>query len=511
MAPSASSSSTNASVDKILSCPSLPSLPTVALSVLELTSNQNVKLDEIASVVQNDQALASKILKTINSSFYGLAKPCPTISRAVALLGLSTVKSLVLSFSLVDMTSRSKPGLDLQKFWKRNVYCATAARKLAMRTGVCDPEEAFLAGIMQDVAMLAMDVALGEEYRQLVGSIGSDHSELCIKEKEQLGFDHTTIGAKLAAKWRLAPEQIDAIKNHHRTDAAESSPNPLTRITIVAYEISRVLLVDDASKVRKGAERMAQDIFGLESEIVAAILEETEDDARALARQLVGNLANAPDKDAILERAEDARMEHQIKMQQEAEQLRQTAHDLEKQATTDALTGAGNRAMFDRELLANFETTKKNASSFGLILMDADKFKNLNDTYGHQVGDEVLVELSRRFREVVGEDGIVCRYGGEEFIVILPGANEQSAAEMAESLRCAIADAPVSLDEATHGTPSVPVTVSAGVAVMDQNSMFVYTRAELITQAADKSLYAAKKAGRNCVRVFRPRRPTAAA
>jgi len=498
-------------LERILSCPTLPTLPTVALSVLELTGKQNVKLDEIASVVQNDQALSSKILKTINSSFYGLSKPCPSIVRAVALLGMSTVKSLVLSFSLVDMTRHNRPGIDLLQFWKRNVYCATAARKLALRTGACDPEEAFLAGIMQDVAMLAMDFVLGATYRDLVESVGNDHAKLSSAEKDALGFDHPFVGSMLAEKWRLAKEQVDAIANHHRTALASSTKNPLIKITIVANEIAQVLFVDDRAGARQAAERLAERVFGLGSEIVSAIISETEEDARALSRQLLSGLNEAPASEELLSRAEEARFEHQIAMQREAEQLRQTAHDLEKQATTDALTGAGNRAMLDRELASNFESTRSSAGSFAFILMDADRFKKLNDTYGHQVGDEVLIELSRRFREVVGSSGLVCRYGGEEFAVLLPDFNEQRAAEMAERLRRVIASEPIKLDAATHGHASVPVTISAGVAVLDRDSMSVYTRAELITQAADKSLYAAKNAGRNCVRVFRPRRPTAAA
>lgn len=493
-------------MDKILSCPALPSLPTVALKVLELTSDENVKLDEIANVVQNDMALASKILKTINSSFYGLSKPCPTISRAVALLGMSTVKSLVLGFSLVDMTRRNKVGLDLDVFWCRNVYGATAARKVALHSGICDPEESFLAGIMLDVAMLAMDVVIGEPYRELISSVGDDHNKFPAAERELLGFDHAFVGSKLAAKWRLAKDQAEAIANHHKPERAAESTNPLVKTTTVASAIARVLLVDDDTAARNEAEQLASDVLGFDAQIVAEIIDATREDSRALSRQLLSGANVTPARDEILSLAEEARLEHQYNMQREAEELRKTAHDMAEKAVTDALTKVGNRALLDQELAENHALVKSTSGSFAFILMDADRFKKLNDTYGHQVGDEVLIELARRFREAVGEDGLVCRYGGEEFAVLLPGHDEQMAAEMAERLRLAVANESVSLDGATHGVSSVDVTVSAGVSVMSQASSIVFTRPELITQAADKALYAAKHAGRNCVRVFRPRK-----
>jgi two-component system cell cycle response regulator len=506
--------STNSSppgLERILNCPTLPSLPTVAMKVLELTSDRHVQLDAIAEVVQNDQALTSKILKTVNSSFYGLSAPCSSISRSLGLLGLSTVKSLVLSFSLVDMTRRKQVGLDLDAYWRRNVYSATASRKLALLTAICDPEEAFLTGIMQNVAMLAMDIVVGEPYREIVISAGCDHNKLLVAEHDLLGFDHAFVGAKLAQKWRMASDQVDAIANHHNMEAATTTSPPLTKIAIVANEISRVLLCDKDSCVLSAAEQLAEGIFGLAPDAVHNLVKETEKDAQALAKQLLRGIKEAPASEEILSRAEEARVEHQINMQRETELLRQTAVVLEKQATTDALTGVGNRALLNGELASNFERAKQSAGSLGFILMDADRFKSLNDTHGHQVGDEVLVELARRLKDVVGTKGIVCRYGGEEFAVLLPDASEHVVAETAERIRVVIARAPIPLDEATHHVASVPVTVSAGVAVMSSETSFVYTRAELLTQAADKALYAAKHAGRNCVRVFRPRVPTNAA
>ena len=145
-----------ATLDKVLASPKLPTLPAVATKMLQLTSNPDVELDDIADLVQYDQALSAKILKTVNSSYYSLRQPCTNIKRALTYLGLNTVKSLVLGFSLVDLTRHNDDGFDLMDYWRRCVYSAAAARRIAMVTGTCDADEAYIAALMQDIGMLAM-------------------------------------------------------------------------------------------------------------------------------------------------------------------------------------------------------------------------------------------------------------------------------------------------------------------------------------------------------------------
>src|SRR5579862_3133213 len=109
-------------MDRILRCPSLPTLPAVAVRVIELTSNAGVSLDELAGVIQHDQALTTKILRTVNSSFYGLRRPCSNISQSLVMLGLSTVKSLALSFSLVTtLHGTQAEGFDYVSYWRRGL------------------------------------------------------------------------------------------------------------------------------------------------------------------------------------------------------------------------------------------------------------------------------------------------------------------------------------------------------------------------------------------------------
>ena len=155
-------------------------------------------------------------------------------------------------------------------------------------------------------------------------------------------------------------------------------------------------------------------------------------------------------------------------------------------STTDVLTGVGNRRAFDEALISRFEQARRYGSEFSLVLIDVDHFKNFNDTKGHQAGDEVLQRVGAILRERTRRSDVVARYGGEEFAILLPETALFETLRFAEKIRVAVA-------------AQVPgVTISIGIASLSH--MPHATPAELLN-AADRSLYRAKAAGRNRVDV----------
>jgi diguanylate cyclase (GGDEF)-like protein len=488
-------------LEHVLACPNLPSLPTVAIDVLELTRDADVKLKEIARVIQNDQALAAKILKTVNSSYYALAKPCPTISRALAYLGLSTVKSLVLGFSLVEITTCSEGGFDLTDYWRRCLFAAAAARRAATDTGTCDPEEAFIAALMQDVGMFAMFTAASDLYEVVYRESGADHRRLPAIEKRAFGFSHTHVGAQLGERWRLPAEIVDAMRNHHDPQPGKNAQ--VVRIVNIGFEIANTFSLPNPTAALSRIQRNASEWFGMSTEQVSGLIVGTQEDTSALARLFNVSTGDAPDVNSLLSAAEEASMEHQFAVRREHEDLRRSNDELAKQATTDGLTGVGNRQKFDADLADRFEQATAFKGSVGLIICDADKFKVLNDTYGHQVGDAVLVELARRLSESVRGVDIVCRYGGEEFGIIFPGATVKDVAAIAERIRHCVESPQFDLTNVPGDAEAVSVTISLGVSVHDHTTAHVLTSPALMIKAADRALYNAKESGRNCVRVFR--------
>jgi diguanylate cyclase (GGDEF)-like protein len=171
------------------------------------------------------------------------------------------------------------------------------------------------------------------------------------------------------------------------------------------------------------------------------------------------------------------------------EQLK-AREELHLRATHDGLTGVWNRVAILDMLQREFELSARAGTTIGLIMLDVDHFKQVNDKYGHLVGDVVLVEIANRMQQAVRSYDLVGRYGGEEFLVVSPDCDLTQAQMCAERIRVSVAAKPVS-----SGSSFIDVTVSAGVAML---SSLVNTEREALA-AADNALYRAKAEGRNRV------------
>ena len=171
-----------------------------------------------------------------------------------------------------------------------------------------------------------------------------------------------------------------------------------------------------------------------------------------------------------------------------AEQLRKALKVEQRDATTDALTGQGNRRALDALLRSQMEIAEQTGQAFSILMLDIDFFKKINDAHGHSVGDEALRAFALRVREHLRQGDVCARYGGEEFVVVLPGAPLPKALEVAERVRHSVAQTPLLT------TPLLNATVSIGAATLEPGQAL-----EDLLQTADAAMYAAKRSGRNKV------------
>ncbi|MHA7813484.1 MAG: HDOD domain-containing protein [Phycisphaerales bacterium] len=480
-------------LDQIIMCPSLPSLPAVAVRLLELTGDPDVAMSDIAKLVQQDQALAAKVLKTVNSSFYGLSTPCSSIDRAMGYLGLNTVKSLVLGFSLVEATKEVDAGFDMESHWRRAIIGATGARTVAKRVGGLDPEDAFTASLFQDIGMLAFFMEVRGDYVQAIDGIA--HWGLCKAERDKFGFDHTKVGSSLAARWKLPGEMVDAIRYHHDPESCQNENQHLARVVASGAMVCDCLAHDAPSSSVRKLERCLRQWFGTKAMEPQELLGEVKETSETLAKMFGQDIGSIPSTTELLARAQEQGLEHQLSMQREADQLA-------REALVDGLTQIANRKRFDAELKRVYNAFVSAGKHFGVIFFDADRFKGVNDTYGHAAGDIVLVELAKRATETIGEDGMVFRYGGEEFAVIVEGRSVDAVGALAERVREAFASKPFDLRSIEGAPDELSVTGSIGVSSTDAGNPSRLSGGEQVVHEADECVYAAKSDGRNNVKVF---------
>ncbi len=168
--------------------------------------------------------------------------------------------------------------------------------------------------------------------------------------------------------------------------------------------------------------------------------------------------------------------------------LRQT---LKEQAIRDPLTGLFNRRYLTETLVREFARAQRSGAPMAIVMIDVDHFKRFNDSFGHDAGDAVLQALGSFFSRSVRADDIACRYGGEEFCLVLPQMDQHNAMQRAEAIR----EGAAALEVKSDGRVLGPVTLSLGVALFPEDGSDM----ESLVRAADAAMYEAKKAGRNRV------------
>jgi diguanylate cyclase (GGDEF)-like protein len=182
-------------------------------------------------------------------------------------------------------------------------------------------------------------------------------------------------------------------------------------------------------------------------------------------------------------------------MARQLQEIQELQSRLQEQAIRDGLTGLFNRRYLDETLPREISRAKRDGYPLAVIMMDIDHFKQINDTYGHPGGDEVLKSLGAVIRQGAREGDIACRYGGEEFVIVLPHMGIEAALVRAEKWRMEL-----EATQVRHGDFNIRFAISAGVSGYPYHA----TSHENLIECADLALYIAKKGGRNQVICFEP-------
>jgi len=201
----------------------LPTLPQVVTVILSLIDSPDSSAEDINKVMEKDPSLVGKILKLVNSAYYGLPNKVNSVRQAIVILGFSTVKSLAISASVFDMFDSSREsGFSREEFWTHSIGCGCVARLVGHREPGVDQETAFVVALLHDIGKMVLDQYSPQEFDSIIHLAKERSLSFEEAEKEILqDTGHAEIGAWVAEQWKLSPELINAIHHHHQVSALE--------------------------------------------------------------------------------------------------------------------------------------------------------------------------------------------------------------------------------------------------------------------------------------------------
>ena len=220
----------------------MPSLSTTVSKVLEICSRTDTSPNDLNKVISLDPVLTGQVLKLINSAYYSLINKVTSLTRAIIMLGLNTVKNLALSTAIIRCVGQAKKSkaLPIKEFWAHSIAVGVMAKLLAVERGLppAEREEYFVAGLLHDLGK----IPFGDEYTDVLAQANREQQPLVQLEKQSLEIDHEEIGEMIASKWKLNAVITDAICHHHTPELAD--PAHQTLVATVALADFYVCLFD---------------------------------------------------------------------------------------------------------------------------------------------------------------------------------------------------------------------------------------------------------------------------
>lgn len=216
------------------------SLPDIYLQLNEMIRDPRYSMADIGSVIAKDPALSARLLRVVNSSFYGFQSKIDTISRAISIVGIDDLYNLVLTTCVVDRFAKISSDLvDMTDFWIRSVHCAVVCKLLAKNSAALNAERLFLAGLLHDIGSLVIYQKMPEQAAKVLLAMQYDRRLLTGLEQEILGFTHAEVGKELLKLWGLPGSLYEAVEFYRQPDLAVNH-----KLDVLALNLAS-RLVDD--------------------------------------------------------------------------------------------------------------------------------------------------------------------------------------------------------------------------------------------------------------------------
>ncbi|MGN6627424.1 MAG: sensor domain-containing diguanylate cyclase, partial [Tepidisphaeraceae bacterium] len=326
----------------------------------------------------------------------------------------------------------------------------------------------------------------------------SSHDDVARIEQQVYSMTHAQISGVMLQGWKLPALLVTPVAQHHNADTVtDPLLKTLTQIAAFASRCADVFIDANAADGIAEVRAAGKKLFNCEVEAVDALLADVGTKTHEIASLFEIKLGENDSFECVLRRANQTLVQLMLQAQQKQATLREQNAALKQQVITDPLTGLTNRAGFDGQSELIWAEADLKQQAFSLVMIDIDRFKTINDTYGHGGGDEVLREMGKLLKSSVRGQDIACRFGGEEFVLVLPDTTRDIAAIIADRIRCALEARTITCEGI-----NIPVTASFGVSAYEPGGPL--RTLQHVIKAADLALYESKNTGRNRVKVFNP-------
>jgi putative nucleotidyltransferase with HDIG domain len=256
------------------------------MAALQLMDRPGVSARELQNVIGQDQALTARILKIVNSAMYSFAKEVSTLSHGIAILGMNTIRSILVAASVEQVFPSASGGKDLttKLFWDHSWGAAVAARSIAVRIRYPVPEEAFTGGLIHDIGKMVLLTNRGPRYRDILNDVYRGAATFCEAEFDAFGFSHAQVGAVLAQKWHFPDQLIEAILYHHNCLAA---PRHAQLAAIVALA-DRMMALLEIGFCKDGKLKLEEEPSAGFLKLSASLLTQATADVKAMILSMSG-------------------------------------------------------------------------------------------------------------------------------------------------------------------------------------------------------------------------------
>ncbi len=463
------------------------------MRLLEIFDDPDVTMEELANVISADPALTVKIIDYCNSPLLGRTSKTSSLQQGVVTLGMRSVKMIALSFSLVR--TAADDGFDYLSFWNQSLATAIASKNIFEKKSG-NGEDAFLVGLMLNIGQIAIAHCSPEQYLKLKHKSFEQNElqqnvALANLEHELWSMNHYEIGTQLLERWNFPPKIYERVRSYGETLGQPDVEDEFVQTLSLAEQLVAMLFnenyaAEDVQRIRgQASELLAISDPQFEQLFEQFILQWSE-----YAKLLKFECVEVRNLQELEDRAKKGITKMMLGIHVENVKIHEENEQLKAKVMVDELTGLKNRRAYESELASEIERSRRMGTPLAILVLDIDFFKSVNDQYGHDGGDAVLMGLARCLSSNIRPYDSAFRFGGEEFVVMLTNCDQAIAQKIAERIRGQIEDLKI-----RHLDQEIQVTTSIGVAAAAPPNL---PSLEVLFKLADEQLYLAKNSGRNC-------------